>query len=193
MVHPEIKEIFSNKEETEIFFEWISKQMDEKGRLLQFFKWHIDVISEVINEIEITQKINLSDKNEAETWANIFLKNYDEKIRIMRKNSNHIFERFHELKSQFDKIITLHKQHQEESEEIMQVFLNKHELLVGKIIFSYRELWFLANRIKNSNFKIGSIFEYHEWVKNNFSKLKRNKETLEDIKLLINSRKDHKS
>ncbi len=97
----------------------------------------------------------------------------------MRKNSNQIFDRFHELDTEFKKIIQ--NELEKESKDIMQVFLNKQELLVGKIIFSYRELWFLANRIVNSNFKIGSINVYQKWVKENYSNLKSVKNTLEQI------------
>mgnify|MGYP000383271253 CR=1 FL=1 len=99
----------------------------------------------------------------------------------MRKNSNQVFERFHELKSEFTKIIPKNHEYDKESKSIMQVFLNRQELLVGKIIFSYRELWFLANQISNSNFKIGSVKDYQEWVKTNYSNLKRVKEMLQEI------------
>ncbi|MFB5632248.1 MAG: hypothetical protein ACE5Q9_02855 [Nitrosopumilus sp.] len=179
MVHPVITEIFSNNEKATKFFVEISNKLEKKEKLQEFFRWHLEVISEVIEEIDKTRKIDFSDKSKNEIWANEFLNDYDEKIRKMRKNSNQIFDRFHELDTEFKKIIQ--NELEKESNDIMQVFLNKQELLVGKIIFSYRELWFLANRIVNSNFKIGSINVYQKWVKENYSNLKSVKNTLEQI------------
>ena len=171
LVHPVITEIFSNDKNVILFFKWASNQIEKKEKLQQFFKWHLEVISEVINEIDKTKKINFSNKEQVEKWAIDYLKNYDVKIRKMRKNSNQVFERFHELKSEFTKIIPKDHEYDKKLESIMQVFLNRQELLVGKIIFSYRELWFLANQISNSNFKIGSVEDYQEWVKTNYSNL----------------------
>ena len=171
LVHPVITEIFSNDKNVILFFKWASNQIEKKENLQQFFKWHLEVISEVINEIDKTKKINFSNKEQVEKWAIDYLKNYNEKIRKMRKNSNQVFERFHELKSEFTKIIPKDHEYYKKLESIMRVFLNRQELLVGKIIFSYRELWFLANQISNSNFKIGSVEEYQEWVKTNYSNL----------------------
>ena len=193
MVHPVITEIFSDEENVILFFERMSSQIKQKERLVQFFRWHLEVISEVINEIDKTAKINFSKKDESENWAKEFLRNYDEKIRKMRKNSNQVFERFHELKTEFGKIIPKENQHKKESDEIMQVFLNRQELLIGKIIFAYRELWFVANQINDSNFKIGSINDYQEWVKDNYSNLKNVKIMLQRIQHKVSGRKDDKS
>lgn len=181
LVHPVITEIFSDEKNVTSFFGWVSNQVERKDKLKQFFKWHLEVISEVIDEIEKTETVDFSSKDDAKNWAIEFLKNYDEKIRKMRKNSNQVFERFHELKSEFTMIIPKDHEYSKDSERIMQVFLNRQELLVGKIIFSYRELWFLANQISNSNFKIGSVGEYQEWVKANYSNLKRVKAMLQQI------------
>ncbi len=71
----------------------------------------------------------------------------------------------------------------------MQVFLNKKELLVGKIIFSYRELWFVANQITDHNFKLGSVNRYQRWVEENYSNLKSVKNMLENIKEEISKQK----
>ncbi|RMW38476.1 MAG: hypothetical protein EA447_03180 [Nitrosopumilus sp.] len=185
MVHPVITEIFSNDKKVVLFFEWASNKIEKKENLQQFFKWHLEVISEVIEQIDKTETIDFSNKNEAEKWAKEFLKNYDQKIRKMRRNSNQVFERFHELKSEFVRIIPKGHKYDKESKSIMQVFLNRQELLVGKIIFSYRELWFLANQITNSNFKIGSVKDYQEWVNINYSNLKRVKTMLEQIERVV--------
>lgn len=182
MIHPVITGIFSEKNNADSFFKWISSHIKERKRIKEFFQWHIEVISEVINEVNKTQRINFLEKNETEQWAKNFLINYDEKIRKMRKTSNQVFERFHELKTEFKEIIPKEHEYEKESKEIMQVFLNKQELLVGKLIFAYRELWFLANHITNSNFKLGSINKYQEWVEENFLNLKKVKKELEDIK-----------
>ena len=181
LVHPVIAEIFPDDKNTISFFEWISNQIEKKEKLQQFFKWHLEVISEVIDEIDKTATIDFSKKDEPENWAIEFLKKYDDKIRKMRKNSNQVFERFHQLKSEFEKIIPKGHKYEKDAESIMQVFLNRQELLVGKIIFSYRELWFLANQISNSNFKIGSVEDYQEWVKTNYQNLKRVKVMLQQI------------
>ena len=175
------QKFFQNEEETILFFELVSNQIKQKEKLNEFFKWHLEVISEVIYEVDKTTNLNFSEKNEVENWANEFLKNYDQKIRKMRKNSNQVFERFHELKTEFEKIIPKGDQYQKKSDEIMQVFLNNQELLIGKIIFAYRELWFVANQINDSNFKIGSIEGYQEWVKTNYSNLKSVKIMLQQI------------
>ncbi|MBI1662726.1 MAG: hypothetical protein IS860_04385 [Nitrosopumilus sp.] len=189
MVHPVIKEIFLNQKKVISFFLWTTNQLNNTGKLQEFFKLHLEVISEVIDEIEKTQDVDFSNKNEAKLWANKFLENYDEKIRKMRNNSNQIFERFHELKKEFDEIILKKHEFEKELNEIMLVFLNKHELLIGKIIFSYREIWFLANQVNDFNFKLGSIESYQKWVKTNFSNLKKMKNSLEDIELEISKEK----
>lgn len=181
MVHPVITEIFSNDRKASSFFVWISNKMEKKKGLEEFFTWHSEVITEVVDEIGNTKKINFLEKNEAERWAIGFLKNYEEKIRKMRSTSNQIFERFHELRTEFREIILKEQKFEKESDDTMQVFLNKEELLVGKIIFSYRELWFVANQITNSNFKLGSIEKYQEWVEGNYSNLKGVKNVLEHI------------
>ena len=115
LVHPVITEIFSDEKRVASFFEWMSNQIEKKEKLQQFFKWHLEVISEVIAEIDKTTTIDFSNKEEAEMWAIKFLKNYDEKIRKMRKNSNRVFKRFHELKSEFTKIIPKDHEYDKES------------------------------------------------------------------------------
>ncbi|QDI88238.1 hypothetical protein Nisw_01165 [Candidatus Nitrosopumilus sp. SW] len=181
MIHPTITEIFSDDSKANLFFKWISNQIKERKKMQEFLHWHVEVISEVISEVNKTQKIDFFEKNETEQWAKDFLKNYDEKIRKMRNISNQIFERFHELKTEFKEIIPKDHKYEKESNETMQIFLNKHELLVGKIIFSYRELWFLANHITDSNFKLGSIKKYQEWVDENYTNLKNVKKELKNI------------
>ena len=172
MIHPTISLVFQDNE-TRKFFTWISKEISNKEKLLEFIKWHLDVNKEVINEIMITQKINFSDSTDAKKWAENFLVNYEKKIRNMRQISNLVFERFFQLKNnEFDRIISKNRDKEEEIKNMMNVFLNKQELLIGKIIFSYREAWFLANQICDPDFKLGSIKNYKIWVNNNFSNLK---------------------
>lgn len=181
MIHPVITQVFSEDKKTNLFFSWVSKKINDKKTLQEFIKWHLDVISEVINEIEKTTRIDFSNGIEAKLWADEFLENYEERIRKMRRTSSQIFERFHKLQKEFEIIIPKEHEYQEKSKQVMQVFLNKEELLVGKIIFAYRETWFLANQITNSGFKLGSIDNYQEWVKTNFSNLKKVKKSLEHI------------
>lgn len=181
MIHPVITQVFSEDKKTNLFFSWVSKRIKDKKTLQEFIKWHLDVISEAINEIEKTTRINFSNTKEAKLWAGRFLENYEEKIRRMRRASNQIFERFHELQKEFEVIIPNGHEYQEKSRQVMRVFLNKEELLVGKIIFAYRETWFLANQITDSGFKLGSIDSYQEWVQTNFSNLKKVKDSLEQV------------
>lgn len=181
MIHPVITHIFSEDKKTNLFFSWVSKKINDKKTLHEFIKWHLDVISEVINEIEKTTKIDFSNTNESRSWADKFLESYEEKIRKMRKTSNQIFERFHELQKEFERIIPKEHEYKEKSREVMRVFLNKEELLVGKIIFAYRETWFLANQITDSEFKLGSVNNYQKWVQTNFSNLKKVKEALKQV------------
>ncbi|AFS80641.1 hypothetical protein NKOR_03735 [Candidatus Nitrosopumilus koreensis AR1] len=181
MIHPKITQVFSEDKKTNLFFSWVSEKINNANTLQEFFKWHLDVISEVISEIEKTQMVNFSNKNESQVWASEFLENYEEKIRKMRRTSNQIFQRFHELQKEFQRIIPKEHEYHEKSKQVMQMFLNKEELLVGKIIFAYRETWFLANQITDSDFKLGSIENYQKWVETNFSNLKKIKESLEQI------------
>ena len=128
----------------------------------------------MIREITNTQKIDFSNEKDGRKWATGFLDGYDERIRAMRQKSNDIFQRHHELKSnQFKQIISNNSEYEERMERMMEVFLNKKELLVGKMIFSFRELWFVANHILDSTFKLGSILKYEEWADANILNLKK--------------------
>ncbi len=154
-MHPIIPEIYSDEKNTNLFFKWISNQVENKERLKEFFKWHLEVILEVINEMDKTRKIDFLEEKEAKLWATEFLEKYEQKIRKMGNASNQIFDRFHELKTEFKKIVLKKCKYEKESNDTIQVFLNKKELLIEKIIFSYREVWFLANQITESDFKLG--------------------------------------
>ena len=182
MIHPTIALVFPDNEKTVTVFSQICKKIKNVNELLEFITWHLDVNKEVIREITHVQSINLSKEIDAKKWANEFLLNYEEKIRQMRHVSNQVFDRFHKLKdNEFSNIINNDIEFKSQILEIMQVFLNRKELLIGKIIFAYREFWFLANKIQNPNFKLGSIKKYKEWVKSNFSNLKELDKSLEII------------
>lgn len=172
MIHPTIPLVFHNDESRKLFT-LIRKEIKNNYELIEFIKWHLEINKEVINEITNTQKIDFSEKPEAKKWAECFLLNYDVKIRRMRHVSNLIFERFFKLKDkEFGRIISENKEKEEDIVNMMNKFLNKKELLIGKIIFAYREAWFLANQICDHNFKLGSIKTYKKWVKDNFSNIK---------------------
>ena len=67
----------------------------------------------------------------------------------------------------------------------MNTFLNQNGLLIGKIIFTYREHWFLANQISNPDFKLGSIKEFQSWEEENFENILKLQKGLENIHLEI--------
>ena len=183
MIHPTITLVFPDNEKTVMVFSQICKKTRNVNELLEFITWHLDVNKEVIREIAHVQNIDFSKETEAEKWASEFLINYEEKIRQMRFVSNQVFDRFHMLKeNEFSNIIKNDVKFKNEILEIRQIFLNKKELLIGKIIFAYRESWFLANQIQNPDFKLGSIKRYKEWVKGNFSNLKELDKSLEIIR-----------
>ena len=174
MIHPTIEEVFPNNDETTKLFAWICSKIKKVDRLEEFVRWHLDVNEEVIREIANTQKIDFSNKPDAKKWATEFLDTYDKRIRTMRETSNQIFQRFHELKNnQFKQIVLEDLECEQKMTKLMQVFLNKKEILIGKIIFSFRELWFVANHILDSSFKLGSISKYEEWIEVNILNLKR--------------------
>ena len=182
MIHPTITLVFPDNKKAVTVFSQICKKIKNVNELLEFITWHLDVNKEVIREIIYIQSVDLSKEADAKKWANEFLLNYEEKIREMRYISNQVFDRFHKLKrNELSNIINDDIKFENQVLEIMQVFLNRKELLIGKIIFAYREFWFLANQIQNPNFKLGSIKKYKEWVKSNFSNLKELDKSLEII------------
>ena len=182
MIHPVIESVFPDESKSKIFFSSISQKIKKIDEFLEFIKWHSNVIEEVILEIEKVQHIDFSNKELAKQWSNEFLTNYEKKIRKMRNISNLVFDRFHELKDdEFDKIMIKEEKLGLEIKEMMDIFLNKKELLIGKLIFAYRENWFLANQISNPDFKLGSIQNYKIWVQNNYVNLKKLDKSLEII------------
>ena len=182
MIHPTISLIFSNDEEIKSLFSWICSKIKRVDELEEFIKWHLDVNKDVIKELTNTQKVDLSKDVEARKWARSFLKAYEEKIREMRHISNKVFERFHKLnEEEFKRIISDNKDYEEKMTNTIQKFLNKKELLIGKIIFAYREIWFLANQIHHPDFKIGSVERYKEWEDTNFSNLQKLDKSLGNI------------
>ena len=182
MVHPTISWMFSNESQAISLFSKICDNITHLNELDEFIKWHLEINSQVINEIKLSQKINFSDKSESRVWAEKFLDEYEKKIRHMRNISNLVFARFQILKNRdFDRIITENSEFEKQMKEMMEIFLNKNGLLIGKIIFAYREMWFVANRILFPEFKIGSIMEYQKWVESNLPNLILLERSLEKI------------
>ena len=93
--------MFPNEEESIKLFDWICKNKTSLTKVEEFINWHTETNNEVIKEITITKKIDLTNKKEATKWATEFLEDYDEKIRKMRNTSNLVFQRFHELIKKF--------------------------------------------------------------------------------------------
>ena len=178
MVHPIFEVLFPKEDRTIDLFEWICNKTKEPQKLEEFIRWHIEINQEVINEVSITQKIDLQDKKDATKWASEFLKNYDEKIRHMRNTSNLVFQRFQEIN---EKIKEGKTSAHPEINDLMRIFRNQNGLLIGKLIFAYRETWFVARKIDQPHFKIGSVSEYQDWVKENIENLKELKKSLKNI------------
>ena len=187
MIHPQIQNFFPNNKETLEIFSDICNQHSKKNKeLSEFIKWHQDTNKQVIQEIEESQEIDFEDEIKGKRWAENFLSDYDEKIRKMRNISNLVFERFHILKkTHFEKLVLAKPENEKKIIKIMNVFLNKEELLIGKIIFSYREMWFLAKSINDPKFRLGSINEYKKWVNANITNLKKLDKSLEIILIEI--------
>ena len=183
MIHPNIQDFFpDNKETLQMFSEICNHSSKKNKELSEFIKWHQDTNKQVIEEIVESQKINFEDKTIGAKWAENFLSEYDEKIRKMRNTSNMVFERFHILKkTHFEKSIFAKPENKIKITKIMNIFLNKEELLIGKIIFSYRELWFLAKHINEPEFQLGTIIQYRKWVDANITNLKKLDKSLEMI------------
>ena len=188
MIHPRIEIIFPYQDESVKLFDWICNKINQPNKLEEFINLHIKVNEEVIKEITITEKIDLANKKDAINWSSNFLENYEEKIRKMRNASNLVFQRFHELNEEIQKIKT-HDKHND-IDELMSLFLNRNGLLIGKIIFAYRETWFVANKIQQPDFKIGSVKEYKSWVKANLTNLKTLNNSLKTIQSNISKWKE---
>ena len=168
VVHPIFGILFPQEDKTIKLFNWICHKTKNPEQLEEFIRWHIEINQEVIDEVSTTQKIDLQNKEDAAKWASEFLKDYDEKIRDMRNTSNLVFQRFQEINKKI-------KDNHDESQEInnlIRIFRNQNGLLIGKLIFAYRETWFVARKIDQPRFEIGSISEYQKWVKENIENLK---------------------
>ena len=187
MVHPVFGILFPHEDRSVKLFDWICTKTKEPQKLEEFIRWHIEINQEVINEVLITQNIDLQNKNDAATWAAKFLKNYDKKIRDMRNTSNLVFQRFQEINKKIQENKTADSQ---EIDNLMRVFRNQNGLLIGKLIFAYRETWFIARKINQPHFKIGSISEYQEWVKGNIENLKALNKSLKVIQDSITNWKE---
>ena len=159
----------------------------EPQRLEEFIRWHREIIQEVINEVSVTQEIDLGNKKDATEWAAKFLKNYDKKIRDMRNTSNLVFQRFQEISK---KIQGYNAEVNPEIDDLMRIFRNQNGLLIGKLIFAYRETWFVARKIDQPHFKIGSISEYQDWVKGNIENIKSLNKSLKVIQDSISKWKE---
>ena len=182
MIHPTITKIFSDKDETVFFFSWLCSKIICVDKLEEFIKWHFELSDQVIEEIIQVQNLDFSDHETIKKWAKNYLDKYEEKIRTMRQTSNLVFARFHELKNkEFNRIIVENKNYENEITEMMDVFLNKKELRIGKLIFAYRETWFLANHIHNPDFKLGTVKAYKSWASENLNNLKETRQSLEII------------
>ncbi|MCE2615049.1 MAG: hypothetical protein LVO36_04005 [Nitrosopumilus sp. (ex Thoosa mismalolli)] len=186
MIHPIVQDLFDDETNGVELFSWVCEKSDNAGEIEEFIKWHLDANKQVINEILKIKQIDLSDSINAKKWAGEFLENYDKNIRELRETSNKVFERFQYLKkNNFEKLIENYPEKGDKIQNIMNSFLNQNGLLIGKIIFTYRELWFLSNQISNPSFKLGSIEEFQRWEDENFESILSLQKEFENIHLEI--------
>ena len=168
VVHPNFDILFPDEDKSLKLFDLICNNTKDPQRLEEFIRWHREINQEVIREVLATQKVDFENEKEAATWASEFLKNYDEKIRNMRNTSNLVFQRFQEINKKIQENRT---DNQSETDNLMKIFRNQNGLLIGKLIFAYREAWFVARKIDQPYFEIGSIQEYQEWVRENLENI----------------------
>ena len=187
MVHPIFGIFFPQEDKSVKLFDWMCNRTKEPQRLEEFIRWHIEIAQEVINEVSVTQEIDLGNKKDATEWATEFLKNYDKKIREMRNTSNLVFQRFQEISKKIQENKTGVNP---EIDDLMRIFRNQNGLLIGKLIFAYRETWFVARKIDQPHFKIGSISEYQDWIKENIENLKTLNKSLRVIQDSISKWKE---
>lgn len=186
MIHPIVQELFDGETNGAKLFSWICEKSENIRDIEEFIKWHLDANNQVINEILKIRQIDLSKSKNVKKWADEFLENYDKNIRELREISNKVFERFQYLrKNDFEKLIEKYPEQREEIQNMMNAFLNQNGLLIGKIIFTYREPWFLANQISNPDFKLGSLEEFQRWEEDNFENILKLQKELENIHLEI--------
>ena len=186
MIHPIVKELFDDEVNGVKLFSWISEKSENVDEIEEFIKWHLDANKQVIDEILKIKEIDFSDSAKVKKWADEFLKNYDKNIREFREISNKVFDRFQYLKkNNFKKLMNDQPEKKEKIENMMKSFLNQNGLLIGKIIFTYREPWFLANQITNPEFKLGTTDDFRKWEKDNFENILKLQKGLEKIHLEI--------
>ena len=186
MIHPIVQELFDDEANGVKLFSWICEKSENVDEIEEFIKWHLDANKQVIDEILKIKKIDFSDSTNVKKWADEFLKNYDKNIRELREISNKVFDRFQYLKkNDFEKLMNGQPEQREKIESMMKSFLNQNGLLIGKIIFTYREPWFLANQITNPEFKLGTIDDFRKWEKDNFENILKLQKGLENIHLEI--------
>ncbi len=182
MIHPRVEELFDSETKGAELFSWICEKSDNIKEIEEFIEWHINANQQVIDEILKIKQLNFSNSSNVKKWAELFLKNYDNNIRELRETSNKVFERFQLLrKNNFEKLIENYPDQKEKIKKMMNSFLNQNGLLIGKIIFTYREPWFLANQISNPDFKLGKIEEFERWEKSNFENILKLHKELEEI------------
>ena len=185
MVHPNFSREVENLEELKNTFSTNHEIISDKNQK-DFLLMHVNLIKEVILEFENVLGINPKNIKMLEKWAYEFLDNYDFKIRDMRKRSDIVYEKYLVLRELLSDLNI------EESKKkiILNYFRNSDGLLIGKLIFAYRENWFLAKHVKFSEFQFGTISEYETWVEENLEKLKKIHEGMKEIFNQSSGKKD---
>lgn len=182
MIHPTVQKLFDEESAGLKLFLWICENSKNIEEIDEFIVWHLNANKRVIDEILKIKRIDFEDSAALKEWSDGFLEDYDRNIRELRETSNKIFDRFQHLKrNNFDRLKNSHPERKTEIEQMMNSFLSHNGLLIGRIIFTYREPWFLANQISNPDFKLGTIKEFSRWEEANFENILRLQKVLEDI------------
>ena len=186
MIHPIIQELFDNQKDGIDLFSWICEKSDNIEEIEEFIMWHMNSNKLVIDEIARIKRIDFTNSESLKKWANEFLGNYNKRIRELRETSNKVFDRFQHLKkNNFERLCNRYPEQKKRIEKMMNSFLNRDGLLIGKIIFTYREPWFLANHVSDPDFELGSIENFEKWEKENFECILRLQRELESIHLVM--------
>ena len=177
MIHPTVRNLFVGRPDHIRLFGWVCQEEGAAGsaeRLEEFVRLHVDASSQVAGGIREAMQTDLSDPQTAGAWADTFLEEYDGRIRGLRRTSDRVFDTFRYLRT--DVFAGLSRRHPDREEEIghlARAFSDSNGPLIGKIIFAYRELWFLARHIRDPGFETGSVRGFLGWAESNLPDIAR--------------------
>ena len=141
------------------------------GMLDELVALHMDLNSQVIKAIERARDADLNDVRRARAWAGEFLSKYDWTIRQMRDTSNKAFQLLSSLMEGCTKAGSGNAGRLGDGTRPLAAFSDGTGPLAGKIIFAYRELWFVARHVTEPGFEMGDVAGYQRWRDENLPNL----------------------